>query len=103
MVDTGLHSSGWTRDEAIEFLVDSAALVRRNAEGEADRYIANPGQATSYMVGRLELERLRRSAEDRLGDRFDIGRFHDVVLGGGMCPLSALERTVDDWVTGMHR
>ncbi len=92
---------GWTRDEAIEFLGDSTALVRRNAEGEIDRYIANPGQATSYMVGRLELERIRRNAEDRLGDGFELGSFHDVVLGNGMCPLPALERTVADWITAV--
>ncbi len=97
VVDTGLHAMGWTRDQAIEFLVDSTALVRRNAEGEIDRYIANPGQATSYMVGRLELERIRRTAESRLGDTFDLRDFHDIVLGSGMCPLPALARIVTDW------
>jgi uncharacterized protein (DUF885 family) len=98
VVDTGLHAMGWTRDEAIEFLGASTALVRRTVEGEIDRYIANPGQATSYMVGRLELERLRRTAEDRLGDGFSVGGFHDAVLGNGMCPLPALEQTVADWI-----
>ena len=103
VVDTGLHAMGWTRDEAIGFFLDSTALVRRNIEGEIDRYIASPGAATSYMVGRLELERLRRIAEDRLGDGFDIGSFHDVVLGGGMSPLPALERTVENWITAAQR
>jgi uncharacterized protein (DUF885 family) len=97
VVDTGLHAMGWTRDKAIEFLVDSTALVRRNAEGEIGRYIANPGQATSYMVGRLEIERIRRTAEARLGDAFDLRDFHDVILGSGMCPLPALARIVTAW------
>ena len=98
VVDTGLHARGWTRDEAIEFLGRSTALVPRICEGEIDRYIAVPGQATSYMVGRLELERLRSVAEAQLGDRFDLARFHEVVLGNGMTPLPALHHTVHDWI-----
>jgi uncharacterized protein (DUF885 family) len=97
-VDTGIHAMGWTRAEAVEFLLDSTALTRSNAEQEVDRYIADPGQATSYMVGRLEIDRLRATAEHRLGDQFDVAEFHAVVLGCGMTPLTALEQTVSNWL-----
>jgi uncharacterized protein (DUF885 family) len=98
VADTGLHAMGWTRDQAVEFLVDHTAEGRGNAEAEVDRYIGDPGQATGYMVGRLEIERARRRAEERLGDRFSVAAFHDVVLGGGMTPLDELARSVDEWV-----
>ena len=91
-VDTGLHAVGWSRDQAIDFLVDSTPLTRTDAESEVDRYVADPGQATSYMVGRIELNRLRTTAQARLGDRFDIAEFHDVVLGSGMTPLDRAPR-----------
>ena len=73
VIDTGIHAMGWSRDRAIETLAGCTALTRRALEAEIDRYISDPGQATSYMVGRLELERLRRVAEDRLDDRFALG------------------------------
>lgn len=98
-VDTGLHALGWTRTEAIEFIVDSTPLTRSDAEGEVDRYLADPGQATSYMVGRIGIDRLRTMAEARLGDQFDIADFHDVVLGNGMTPRTALHDAVDSWIT----
>jgi uncharacterized protein (DUF885 family) len=98
-VDTGLHALGWSRTEAIEFIVDSTPLTRSDAEEEVDRYIADPGQATSYMVGRIGIDRLRTMAEARLGDDFDIADFHDVVLGNGMTPLTALNDAVDSWIT----
>jgi uncharacterized protein (DUF885 family) len=89
---------GWTRADAIEFLADVPALPLARVEMEIDRYIADPGQATSYMVGRLEIDRLRATARHRLGDRFDIADFHDVVLGGGTTPLTALDLTVGNWL-----
>ena len=98
VVDTGLHAMGWTRDSAIDVLRSHTALDDRLVEAEIDRYIAFPGQATSYMVGRLEIQRLRRLAERRLGARFSIREFHDVVLGSGMIPLPTLARTVDAWL-----
>ena len=98
IVDTGIHAMGWTRDTAIEFLLAHTAMERANASVEIDRYIAQPGQATSYMIGRLEIERLRRDAEERLDARFDIKNFHDVVLANGMTPLHQLARNVDAWV-----
>jgi uncharacterized protein (DUF885 family) len=97
-VDTGIHAMGWTRADAIEFLAGVTALPLARVEMEIDRYIADPGQATSYMVGRLEIDRLRATARHRLGDRFDIADFHDVVLGGGTTPLTALDLTVGNWL-----
>ena len=98
VVDTGLHAMGWTRDEAVEFFLAHTAQERRNAESEIDRYIATPGQAPSYMIGRLEIQRLRLQAERELGQRFAIGEFHDVVLANGMTPLLNLARTVEAWL-----
>ena len=98
VVDTGIHAMGWTRAKAIEFLLTHTAQERTTAEAEIDRYIAQPGQATSYMIGRLELQRIRRNAERHLGQEFSISDFHDVVLANGMTPLDELARTVDDWL-----
>ena len=95
VVDTGIHAFGWTRKRAIDFLVRHTTLDRSNASGEIDRYIADPGQATSYMIGRLELERIRRRTHQRLGPRFDLGQFHDAVLANGMTPLDELARSID--------
>ena len=97
VVDTGLHARGWTRDRSIKYLLDNTALTLDNATSETDRYIADPGQATSYMIGRIELERLRALATTRLGNRFRLSDFHDVVIGGGMMPLDALARSINTW------
>jgi uncharacterized protein (DUF885 family) len=98
VVDTGMHALGWTRDQAIAFMRDHTALDDGNIENEVDRYIAWPGQALAYKIGQLEIVRLRARAEERLGDRFDIRAFHDVVLGSGAVGLTTLARIVDDWV-----
>ena len=95
VVDTGLHQFGWSRDQAIDYLLANSALTRTNIENEVDRYVADPGQALAYMVGRLELVRLRGLAQDRLGGRFDLRAFHDLVLGTGGVPLSVLAEVVD--------
>ena len=84
--------------EATAFLVSNTALVHDNAAREIDRYIASPGQATSYMIGRLEIERLRSHATARLGDQFSLPDFHDAVLGNGMTPLGELGRTIETWI-----
>jgi uncharacterized protein (DUF885 family) len=97
VVDTGLHAMGWTRQQAVDFLFENTAISRPTVEAEIDRYIASPGQATGYMIGRLELVRLRREAERRLGHRFDVREFHDTVLGGGMLPLGALADRIEAW------
>jgi uncharacterized protein (DUF885 family) len=98
VVDPGMHVLGWTREQAIEYVLDHTAESRNSAESEVDRYIAVPGQATAYLLGSLEIQRLRRSAEELLGDRFDIKGFHDIVLGDGAVSLPMLEAAVDRWV-----
>jgi len=95
VVDTGLHQLGWSRDQAVDYMLANSALTRTNIENEVDRYVAMPGQALAYMVGRLELVRLRERAQARLGDRFDLRAFHDLVLGTGGVPLSVLAEVVD--------
>ncbi|MEP7113763.1 MAG: DUF885 family protein, partial [Ilumatobacteraceae bacterium] len=94
----GIHAIGWPRDQAVDFLLAHTAMDRLTAETETDRYIAQPGQATSYMIGRLEIQRLRDEAERRLGAQFSIKQFHDVVLSNGMTPLGQLARNVDVWI-----
>ena len=98
VVDTGMHAKGWSRARAVEFLSLHTPMAAVEIEAEIDRYIAYPGQALSYMVGRLEIQRIRAAAEAALGDRFDIRGFHDVVLGNGPLPLSVLDEVVSDWV-----
>ena len=100
VVDTGMHALGWSRDRAIAFMTGHSALAANNIANEIDRYIVWPGQALAYKTGQLELLRLRDAARKRLGSRFDIRGFHDVVLGQGALPLPTLARIVDDWVEG---
>ncbi|SFB64046.1 Uncharacterized conserved protein, DUF885 familyt [Amycolatopsis marina] len=99
VVDTGLHALGWSRQQAVDYLTANVPMAAVEIEAETDRYTANPGQALSYMVGRLEIQRMRADAERALGDRFDIRGFHDVVLGSGNLPLSVLDGVVTNWVT----
>ncbi|MDP8961410.1 MAG: DUF885 domain-containing protein [Actinomycetota bacterium] len=98
VVDTGLHAKGWSRQQAVDFLRSNSPQALNNIDNEVDRYIAWPGQALGYMIGRLELRRLRDEARMRLGDRFDVRTFHDVVLGHGAVPLGVLGEVVDDWI-----
>lgn len=98
VVDTGLHAKGWSRQQAIDFLERNTPMARVEIVAEVDRYIAYPGQALSYMVGRLEIQRVRAEAERALGERFDIRAFHDLVLGVGAVPLTVLEDVVRVWV-----
>jgi uncharacterized protein (DUF885 family) len=90
VVDSGLHAFGWSRLRAVDYMVENSPMTRAHVAAEIDRYIVTPGQATSYMVGRLEVQRLRREAEARQGDRFDIKAYHDAVLGSGAMPLEIL-------------
>lgn len=99
VVDTGLHYKGWTRDQAIGFFRDNAAKTEHDIVNEIDRYIGNPGQALAYKVGQIRILGLRRTAERRLGERFDIRAFHDELLGAGALPLDLLESRMDAWVT----
>ena len=100
VVDTGLHQLGWSRDHAIDYLLANSALTRTNVENEVDRYVADPGQALAYMVGRLELVRLRELAQARLGGRFDLRAFHDLVLSTGGVPLTVLAEVVGGRLAG---
>jgi uncharacterized protein (DUF885 family) len=97
VVDTGLHAKGWSREQAVRYLSEHTPMAAVEIESEVDRYIAYPGQALSYMVGRLEILKIRAAAQAVLGDRFDIRGFHDVVLGNGPLPLSVLAEVVADW------
>ena len=98
VVDTGLHVMGWTRQDAIDYMLENTAEGLDSVESEIDRYAAVPGQATAYLLGSLEIQRLRRKAESRLGDRFDIRDFHDRILGNGAVTLPMLATTVDEWI-----
>ena len=94
VVDTGLHALGWSREQAVQFMLDNSPLSAGVVRPEIDRYVVSPGQATSYMIGRLEIQRLRREAEQRQGDGFDVRRFHSAVLDSGSLPLDVLEQVV---------
>jgi uncharacterized protein (DUF885 family) len=98
VVDTGIHAFGWDKARAIAFMRENTALSEGNIEAEVNRYISWPGQATGYMIGRLKILELRARAEQALGDRFDIRRFHDAVLGNGSLPLDVLEGEIDRWI-----
>lgn len=98
VVDTGIHSMGWTRQQAIDYMAANTGLSLRNIENEVDRYIAWPGQALAYKTGQLAIRRLRTEAERELGTRFDVRGFHDVVLGSGAVPLTVLEENVRRWI-----
>jgi uncharacterized protein (DUF885 family) len=98
VVDTGLHAKGWSKQQALDYMQQNTPMAAVEIESEVDRYIAEPGQALAYMVGRLEILRIRAEAEAALGDRFDIRAFHDTVLGNGGLPLGVLDEVVKDWV-----
>jgi uncharacterized protein (DUF885 family) len=98
VIDTGIHHDGWTRDRAIAYLADHTALSTHEVETEVDRYISWPAQALSYKLGELTIVRLRHEAEQALGPRFDLRKFHDVVLAQGSVPLPVLEQQVRAWV-----
>ncbi len=102
VVDTGIHALGWSRQQAIDYLAENSPMSMHSITEEIDRYIASmPGQALSYMIGRLEIQRMRADAEARLGDRFDIKGFHDAVLTSGAVPLDTLDRLVSEWVASV--
>ncbi|WP_339798261.1 DUF885 domain-containing protein [uncultured Hyphomonas sp.] len=98
VVDTGIHSKGWTEEEAVQYFLNNTAITEMQARSEIQRYIVMPGQATSYKIGMMKIQQLRKKAEDELGDKFDIRAFHDTVLGGGALPLEILERRIDQWI-----
>ena len=102
VVDTGMHAMGWSRQRAIDYMTENSPMRSSQIVPEIDRYAVTPGQALAYMIGRLEIQRMRRDAEADLGDAFDIKGFHDAVLGSGLMPLPVLDRVVRDWVDGQR-
>ena len=102
VVDTGIHSFGWTRDQAIQFLEENTLLAEANIENEVDRYITSPAQALAYKLGQMEILRLRDEAQQRLGNRFSISEFHDRVLDNGALSLPALRQAIDTWLKSQN-
>ncbi len=103
VVDTGLHSKKWTREQVVRFFHDHSAIDEVDVQSETDRYIVWPGQALGYKVGQLKITELRERARKELGDKFDIRAFHDEVLGAGALPLDVLEKRVDEWIAQQKR
>jgi len=99
VVDTGMHTLGWTRQEAIDFMLSNTAKTENDVTVEIDRYIAWPGQALAYKIGELKIRELRSKAEKEMGDNFNIRDFHDVVLGNGAVPLDILEKHVNEYIS----
>jgi uncharacterized protein (DUF885 family) len=98
VVDTGMHHLGWSRQQAIDFFLENASKTLNDITVEVDRYIVWPGQALAYKTGELKLQELRRRAETRLGERFDVRAFHDAVLEKGALPLDVLEQRIEAWI-----
>jgi len=99
VVDTGMHAMGWSRQQAIDYMVQNTVLAENNIENEVDRYLGDPGQALAYKVGQLEILSLRDEAKRRLGDKFDLKGFHEVVLRNGAIALPVLREQVEAWIT----
>lgn len=99
VVDTGLHSKNWTREQAIQYSLDNEAVSEAGITSEIERYMANPGQALSYKIGQLKIHELRKKAEMNLGEAFDIREFHNQILETGSLPLALLEEKITEWIT----
>jgi uncharacterized protein (DUF885 family) len=98
VIDTGIHSQGWSRQQALDYLSSNTSLSSANVRAEVDRYISWPAQALSYKLGEMKIIELRQRAEQALGNRFDIREFHDVLLGQGALPLDLLEGVIDYYI-----
>lgn len=98
VVDTGIHSKNWTREQAIQYSLDNEATSKANIISEIERYMARPGQALSYKIGQLKIMELRKKAEAKMGAKFDIKKFHEKVLESGVMPLALLEKKIDSWI-----
>jgi len=98
VVDTGIHTKGWTRDQAINYMLTHSGMGKTDATAEVERYIAIPSQALAYKLGALTIQRLRDKAKAELGAKFDIREFHAQVLNTGALPLQILEQKIDAWI-----
>jgi uncharacterized protein (DUF885 family) len=103
VVDTGMHAFGWTRQQAVDYMTANTGLTILNINNEVDRYISWPGQALAYKIGQLKMSELRAYAAKKLGRKFDIREFHDVVLLDGAVPLDVLEAKVKRWVAEVKK
>jgi uncharacterized protein (DUF885 family) len=98
VIDTGLHSKGWTEEQAVKYFIENSPAAEGQIRAEVQRYLIMPGQATGYKIGMIKMEELRRRAEDQLGSKFDIRGFHDTILGGAQMPLDLLDQRVNRWI-----
>ncbi len=98
VVDTGMHSLGWSRQQAIDYLRENSGLSESFIEAEIDRYIVWPAQALAYKIGELKIKELRARAENALGPKFDIRKFHNALIDDGPLPLDVLEQRIDEWI-----
>jgi len=97
VVDAGMHAKGWTREQAIQYMMDNEPISEQSATAEIERYMAMPAQALSYKVGELKIKELRKKYEMSLGKKFSLAAFHDELLKDGAMPLNILERKMDEW------
>jgi uncharacterized protein (DUF885 family) len=98
VVDTGLHTRNWTREQSIKYMRENSSMAPSDAEAEVERYIAIPGQALGYKIGQLRIRELRNKAQAALGSGFDVREFHSVVLRDGSLPLEVLDAKIDRWI-----
>ena len=98
VVDTGLHHKGWSQQDAVDFFSANAAAPLPQVEAEVRRYLVIPGQATGYKIGMIDIQRMRKVAEEALGDNFDIRTFHDAILDGGALPMEMLDRKITQYI-----
>jgi uncharacterized protein (DUF885 family) len=98
VIDTGIHSKGWTREQSIRYFIDNGAGGADYAAAEVDRYIVIPGQALAYKIGELRIHALKKRAQEALGPKFDLRRFHNALLDDGALPLTVLEKRIDEWI-----
>ena len=103
VVDTGMHSMGWTRKQAIDYFMANSSKTEHDVTVEIDRYIVMPGQALAYKIGELKIKELRAYATKELGEKFDVRAFHDQVLANGALPLDVLDKRIRDWVAEQKR
>jgi uncharacterized protein (DUF885 family) len=103
VVDTGLHSKGWSREKSIAYMLDNSSMAESDVVAEVERYIAIPGQALGYKIGQLEISKLRREAETALGPAFDVKAFHRQVLLDGAVPMDVLATKIHEWIAATRK